>query len=641
MKMKFLWVTAVIFSSHLYAQVDSTKNLDALVITATKSIIKQSQTGKVVTVIDQATLQQNAGKTLSEILNYQSGIFVNGANNTLGTNQDIFLRGSSSGNTLILLDGIPVNDPSLISNSFDPNNLVLSQIERIEVLKGAQSTLWGSSAVAGVINIISKKGSANKIIPSANISYGSYGTYKANTGISGKNNRFNYNLSYEHTASKGFSSAYDSTGVQGFDKDGFLQNSFLANLGYAATPKFSITSSSNYVRYKSNLDASAYKDDKDYTGENSTFIQTAAMVYKTSRSDFHFTNTWVKTKRSILDDSASVGDFVQYSSGEFNGNSFVSELYVNSKIANKISLLSGLQRNAQNTDQTYLSISSYGPYQSSLSSATAHATNYSAYVSMMLLNFSGFNTEAGVRYNHHSLYGNNTTYSFNPSYNVDDNTRLFINISSAFKIPSLYQLYSEYGNLKLKPEESNNYEVGGQVLSNNKKNSIRLVGFKRDIRQLIIFYTDPVTYEGKYLNKDKQNDYGLELETALASGKNLKWVNNITYVNGEGTMDNQKVKNFYLRPNFTLNSVLNFLPIERLTMSTSFRFIGNRLKGEYDEGPEKLPHYYTLDFYAGYNISKHIRGFVDARNITNQFYMDIIGYNSRRANFTIGLTFVN
>ena len=76
-------------------------------------------------------------------------------------------------------------------------------------------------------------------------------------------------------------------------------------------------------------------------------------------------------------------------------------------------------------------------------------------------------------------------------------------------------------------------------------------------------------------------------------------------------------------------------------MSTSFRFIGNRLKGEYDEGPEKLPHYYTLDFYAGYNISKHIRGFVDARNLTNQFYMDIIGYNSRRVNFTIGLTFVN
>ena len=123
MKKKILWVTAVIISSHLSAQEDSTKNLDALVVTATKSIIKQSQTGKVVSVIDQATLQRNAGKSLTEILNYQVGVYVNGANNALGTNQDIFLRGASSGNTLILIDGIPVNDPSLISNSFDLNTL--------------------------------------------------------------------------------------------------------------------------------------------------------------------------------------------------------------------------------------------------------------------------------------------------------------------------------------------------------------------------------------------------------------------------------------------------------------------------------------------------------------------------------------
>ena len=316
MKKKILWVTAVIISSHLSAQEDSTKNLDALVVTATKSILKQSQTGKVVSVIDQATLALNAGKSLTEILNYQVGVYVNGANNALGTNQDIFLRGAASGNTLILIDGIPVNDPSLISNSFDLNNIAPSQIERIEVLKGAQSTLWGSAAVAGVINIITKKGTAKKMTPSASISYGSYQTLKANAGISGKLDQFNYNLSYNHVGSKGFSSAYDSTGLKGFDKDGFQQNSFLANLGYSITPKLAISASSNYVQYKSDLDAGAYKDDKDYTGVNTTFIQTVAMVYKTTKSDFHFTNTLVTTKRTLSDDSASVGGFAKYSRGE-------------------------------------------------------------------------------------------------------------------------------------------------------------------------------------------------------------------------------------------------------------------------------------------------------------------------------------
>ncbi len=641
MKKKILWVTAVIISSHLSAQEDSTKNLDALVVTATKFIVKQSQTGKVVSVIDQATLALNAGKSLTEILNYQVGVYVNGANNALGTNQDIFLRGASSGNTLILLDGIPVNDPSLISNSFDLNNINPAQIERIEVLKGAQSTLWGSAAVAGVINIITKKGTAKKMSPSASISYGSYQTFKANAGISGKLDQFNYNLSYNHVGSKGFSSAYDSTGSKGFDKDGFQQNSFLANIGYSITPKLAISASSNYVQYKSDLDASAYKDDKDYTGVNTTFIQTAAMVYKTSRSDFHFTNTLVTTKRTLSDDSASVGGFSNYSRGEYNGNSFVSELFANLKLAQKLSLVSGVQRIAQNTGQSFFSISSYGPYQSALSSEMAHTTNYSVYASLLLVNLKGFNAEAGVRYNKHSIYGSNATYSFNPSYNVDANTRIFVNISSAFKAPSLYQLYSDYGNKQLQPEESNNYEAGVQVLSNSKKNSMRIVGFKRDIRQLIIFYTDPVTYAGNYINKDTQNDLGFELEGTVAIGKKGSWVNNITYVNGVGTMDNQKVKNFYLRPNFSFNSVLTIHPTEKLIISPSFRFVGSRLKGEYDEGPAKLPQYYTIDLYAGYTITKQFRAFVDLRNITDQRYVDIVGYNSRRANISVGINFVN
>ena len=641
MKKKILWVTAVIISSHLSAQEDSTKNLDELVVTATKSILKQSQTGKVVSVIDQATLALNAGKSLTEILNYQVGVYVNGANNALGTNQDIFLRGAASGNTLILIDGIPVNDPSLISNSFDLNNINPAQIERIEVLKGAQSTLWGSAAVAGVINIITKKGTAKKMTPSASISYGSYQTLKANAGISGKLDQFNYNLSYNHVGSKGFSSAYDSTGLKGFDKDGFQQNSFLANLGYSITPKLAISASSNYVQYKSDLDAGAYKDDKDYTGVNTTFIQTVAMVYKTTKSDFHFTNTLVTTKRTLSDDSASVGGFAKYSRGEYNGKSFVSELFANFKLDQKLSLVSGVQRIAQNTGQSFFSISSYGPYQSALSSEMAHTTNYSVYASLLLVNQHSFNAEAGVRYNQHSIYGSNATYSFNPSYNVDANTRIFVNISSAFKVPSLYQLYSDYGNKQLLPEESNNYEAGVQVLSNSKKNSMRIVGFKRDIRQLIIFYTDPITYEGKYINKDTQNDLGFELEGTVAIGKKGSWVNNITYVNGEGRMDNQKIKNFYLRPNFSFNSILTIHPTDKLTISPSFRFVGNRLKGEYDEGPAKLAQYYTLDLYAGYSITKQFRAFVDFRNITDQQYVEIVGYNSRRANMNVGITFVN
>ncbi|MEO7767041.1 MAG: TonB-dependent receptor, partial [Ferruginibacter sp.] len=554
------------------------------------------------------------------------------------TNVDNYLRGAASGNTLILVDGVPVGDPSLINNSFDLNSINPSQVERIEILKGAQSTLWGSDAVAGVINIITKKGGSGGFHPSVDISYGSYNTLRAGAGIIGNLGKFTYNLQYNHTDSKGFSSAYDSTGAKGFDKDDFKQDNVQANLGYTFTPKFSISAMTNYGKYKTGLDAGAFADDKDFTGRNISFINSATLLYKTGKSSFNFTNTLIQSKRYLNDDSASVGGFAKFAQATYKGNSFVSELYGNFKFNDHLSLVSGAQRIAQNTNQDYLSISSFGPFETSLGKDTAKTTNYSLYASLLLVDLVGFNAEGGVRYNNHNIYGSNATYSFNPSFNIDENTRLFVNISTAYKVPSLYQLYSEYGNKNLQPEESNNYEAGVQSFSNNKKNSLRIVGFKRDIRQLIIFYSDPVTYESKYINRDKQNDYGFEVESNIAIGNEGNWVNNITYVDGEGKTGNLKVKNFYRRPNFSFNSVLTVHPVKELTLMPSFRFVGSRQKGQYDAGPNSMPQYYTIDFYAGYKFTSQLRAFADFRNITDQQYFDIVGYNSRRANVTIGVS---
>ena len=115
MKKNFV-LAAIIFSSQLFAQTDSTNVLDEVVISANKYPKKQSQTGKVITVINQQVIQQMGGRTISEVLNTVAGTNINGANNNLGTNQGVSIRGSSFGNVLILIDGIPVNDPSLISN---------------------------------------------------------------------------------------------------------------------------------------------------------------------------------------------------------------------------------------------------------------------------------------------------------------------------------------------------------------------------------------------------------------------------------------------------------------------------------------------------------------------------------------------
>lgn len=156
-----VFILAFTISSSLSAQ-DTTKTMTEVVVTANKFPVKQNETGKVMTVITQALLQKSYGKSLTELLNEQVGLSINGTTNTAGTNQTVYMRGASSANTLILLDGVPLNDASGITSEFDLNNFSIYSIERIEILKGAQSTLYGSDAVAGVINIITKKSSGKQ-----------------------------------------------------------------------------------------------------------------------------------------------------------------------------------------------------------------------------------------------------------------------------------------------------------------------------------------------------------------------------------------------------------------------------------------------------------------------------------------------
>jgi vitamin B12 transporter len=200
MKKEFFVVAATIISSTLSAQEQDsskTKQLDEVVITANKYPQKLSSTGKVLTVINRDQLEKNTGRTLAQVLNEQAGLIVNGAQGPLGTSQLIYLRGAGTANTLILVDGIPANDASGITAQFDINHFAIDQVERVEILKGAQSVLYGSDAVAGVINIITKKQGSNKPFgANASIAGGSYGTFKGSAGIGGKTGILTYNLQY-------------------------------------------------------------------------------------------------------------------------------------------------------------------------------------------------------------------------------------------------------------------------------------------------------------------------------------------------------------------------------------------------------------------------------------------------------------
>ncbi|HEY4155593.1 MAG TPA: TonB-dependent receptor plug domain-containing protein, partial [Puia sp.] len=387
MKKIYLSLLAVSIAFRISAQTDSAKinPLDEVVVTASKTNIKQSQTGKLVTVIDSKTIQNNAGHTLTELLNNQAGFMMIGSSNTMGSNVENYFRGAESGNLLIVIDGIPVSDPSQISNTFDLNSIPLEQIDRIEILKGGQSTIWGSDAVAGVVQIFLKKESKKPLSANGNFSYGTYNSLRAGAGVNGTYRKLGYRLQYNYQKSDGFSNAYDSTGNNGFDKDGFSQNNLQAELKFKFSDLFNMKLLGTLGDYHFVLDEGAFTDDKDYGGKNINDLGAVYFNYHKNNLTWNTLASYQHAKRYFTDDSTDRSSpYAYYSHGEYLSRNITAESYVNLRFAEHMQLVSGVQFLDQNTDQSYLSLSDFGPFFSSLGGDSAHIKQYSAYASYLI-----------------------------------------------------------------------------------------------------------------------------------------------------------------------------------------------------------------------------------------------------------------
>jgi vitamin B12 transporter len=641
MKKKIFIAAAVIISTAAQAQ-DSTKNLNEVVVTATKFPGKQSQTGKVVAVIGKEILEKSNGKSVAQVLNEMAGVTVAGAYNAPGSVQTIFLRGASSGRTLILLDGIPVNDPTMINNEFDLNLFSINDVERIEVCKGAQSTLYGSDAVAGVVNIITVKKDIKKPFNiKATTGFGNKNTSRNNIQLYGKQGKLTYTTRFAKLKTNGFSSAYDSTGAKDFDKDGYDGNVINAALQYQIIPALSVKTFVLHSQYKADIDAGVFADEKDYRIRNTYLTSGAGVNFKKGIVNINANYQYGELTRRYTNDSLFVRPFgTKYESNKYGGRTQYAELYGNIEAAQWLTIIAGTDYRWWNMNQQYYSLSSFGPFGSSFKDTAMRQTSF--FASLLFNAFDKkLNVELGGRTNKHSRYGSNTTYTFNPSYNINKNWRVFASVASGFKSPSIFQVYDAFsGNVNLQPEKSTNYEFGVQQVY--EKISSRVVYFHRNIKNGIDY--DYVNF--KYFNFVKQEVDGLEIEVVAKPAKNLNITANYTFINGNETTQSRKNTHdttySYLlrRPKSSFNITAGYQFCRNVYASVSGKSVSSRFDvGGYRKEDIELKSYFVLSAYAEYKYGAYVKFFADAQNITNKKFFDIRGYNALPFLINGGVTF--
>ena len=623
---------STILKDTLRKKVDSSISLEEVIVTANKLEQKQNATGKIVTVINAATLQANAGRTIAEILNEQAGLYLPGSLSNAGTVPSIYMRGASSGRTLILIDGMPVGDPSMISNEFDLNLVPLNTIERIEILKGAQSTLYGSDAIGGVINIITK----NKSIPnfSGDFSTGSYGTQKINLQHSKSLGKLNYALGFSNESASGFSSASDITGKNNFDKDGYKNNNWFANINYTINQNWNVKISTRQTSYNADIDYSAFKDDKDEKFNNATKLTGLILKYKKEKSIFQFQYQLSTQDRQYKNDSTD-RTYTIFEDNQYKGKSQFADAFYSTPLSKNIQWIIGGDFRYGSYNQTYASISGYGPYNDIFKDTFQYQT---ALYSSLLINDASnkWLLELGGRMNEHNRYGANQTFTISPSYKLNSQIRFMASASTGYKAPSLYQLsYNE----ALKPEQSFNTEIGIEYKTNTV--FARGVYYDRTIDNGIDY--NYIDYN--FFNYIRQKVNGLELEFNWKANEKNNISLNYTLMNGQETNQNRVTTtdtityNYLLkRPKNTAGIQWSFEPSSKLNLSIAARYISKRYDvGGYGAEDVSLKSYTLLNAHIQYKFSKHILLYADAQNIGNVAFQEINGYNAMGRMLMLGL----
>ncbi len=605
-----------------------------MVVTATRTESTLGQIGgSSVTVITAQDIEAKKQTTVEEVLKGTPGIDV-AATGGLGATTRVFMRGADSKNTLILVDGIIFNDPASPDRGADLANLTVDNIERIEIVRGPLSVLYGSNATAGVINIITKTGKGKPTLH-AGLEGGSYSTWKYYGGASGTLDKFNYSLAASRVDTGGFSAANDGNdriphAGNTSEDDGWKNTTVSAKLGINITPDFDINAT---VR---NLDSEVELDDWNWLGGYSgdrfdtdpvTWVPTPNPTGKKER----------KTKSSQSFGRINVHNYFFEgffeSSLSYQASNQVREDFDNDGIRSsdyhgetrELGWQGGLHVNEISVLSFGAAIFSEALDSDALNLHDKKADTTSLWIHDQLFLGDSLVLVGGLRTDDHDRFGSKTTYRFAPSYFISQTKTTFKgSYGTGFRSPSLFELFSIYGSQTLEPEESEGWDIGLEQGLVDNKVRVGLTYFSTT-------YTNRIDYDfaiSKYnqLPGDTKTK-GIEAFVGWAPVPELDLLLNYTYNDTEDPQGERLVR----RP---LNKVYvnaRYRPVVKLLLNIDLHWVDDRkaisAAGDKDGNPvDKLDSYTLVNLLASYDVTDYIQVYGRIDNLFDEEYEEAWSY---------------
>lgn len=622
MRMKTIIIVCALLSASATSAQDSLRTvlLQEVVTTGTRFEIPVEKSGKTIYKLNAQDLQKNAGKQLGDILNEVPGIQIDGNFGTPGTNISYYARGARNRQTLILIDGVPLNDPSAISAEYDLRYIPVSQIESVEVVKGGLSTLYGTGAAAAVINIRLKAPGSQPISGSVDLNAGSFNTYSENVRAGGSTKEWSYMVMANNIQSEGFTSAFNDDPNNHFDDDGFSRQNVLVKAGYRINPSVKVNVFTAYEKFNADYDEFEFTD-----GPN---VQHYKQYRVGVNPDWKYKNGVVEANVVFNNNHR---DFESSFPANYEGANLQAELVQRHHFSNAVQGLFGLNYQHMKFDQ-----------KDAISGDTARISMLDPYASFLAELPSGLNLHAGLRLNTHTIYGSKLVYNINPSILLNRNGtltyKLLVSLSSSYVTPSLYQLYSIYGNKELLPEEAVSVE-GGFSVYGGEAWTFNFVWFQRDEKLPIdfvsLFDTEGNYVGGRYENlSSKRRVNGIEISAVWDPSDRISAT--INYAHN----DTDRPQSFYRIPRNKWGAALSVRPLDRLNVSIKYAYTGDRTVFDYRSFSElTLSHYQLVDLYASFSfLNDRLTVYGAVNNLADEQFIAVLGYKTRGRNYNAGLS---